>query len=110
VGNAWEMPVFTGGKVFNLRATVAAKETVQTALGAREAFRVQIRTGFDGNFQSKHEITAWFLADNTRAPVRIDADFALGTVSAELTGFKAGRTYPLVEQTAVSAKEKSHEP
>jgi hypothetical protein len=110
VGSAWEMPVFTGGKSFNLRAAVAAKETVQTPLGARETFKVQIHTGFDGNFQSKREITAWFLADASRAPVRIDADFALGTVSAELTSYTAGRTYPLVEQTAVSAKENSRVP
>jgi hypothetical protein len=105
VGSAWELPVFTGGKSFNLRASVTGKETLQTALGAREAFRVQIQTGFDGNFESKREVTAWLLADDTRAPVRIDADFALGTVSAELTSYKTGRSYPLFEETAVSAKE-----
>ncbi len=93
VGREFELPVFTGAKSFTLRAKVERREKVSTKLGVREAFRIRVQTGFAGKFESKRDLTAFLLTDDTRLPVRIEADFVLGTVTAELQDYKSGRRY-----------------
>ena len=95
VGREFEVPVFTGAKSFTLRAKVEAREKISTKLGTREAFRIRVQTGFAGKFESKRDLTAYMLTDDTRLPVRIEADFVLGTVAAELQDYKGGRRYAL---------------
>jgi hypothetical protein len=48
-----------------------------------------------GKFQSKHDMVAYFTDDALHLPVRIEADFVLGTITAELTGYAPGRTVDL---------------
>ena len=86
-----ELPVFTVGRTFRLRAVVDAKETIDTALGPREVFRLRVRTGFGGDFAAARELRVWMTADEVRVPVRVEADFALGSLRAELTDYKPGR-------------------
>lgn len=91
VGRSFEYPVFTGSKQFNLRATVEGRETVSTPAGARDTFRVRVHTEFGGKLESKRDMVAYLSADAHHVPVRIEADFALGTIVAELTDYKPGR-------------------
>ncbi|MFP2898280.1 DUF3108 domain-containing protein [Corallococcus sp. 4LFB] len=91
VGRSFEYPVFTGSKQFTLRATVEGRETVTTPAGARDTFRVRVHTEFGGKLESKRDMVAYLSADAHHVPVRIEADFALGTIVAELTDYKPGR-------------------
>ena len=94
VGRSFEMPIFTGTQKFKLKATVEAKETLPTtALGQRETYRVRVQTAFGGKLESKRDLLAWFTTDESRIPVRIDAEFVLGTLRAELADYKSGRKY-----------------
>ena len=95
VGKTFEMPVFTGSRSFTLRATVEKKETVTTALGAKETFKVRVQVGFGGKLESKRDVLVWFTADDARVPVKMEAEFLLGTVRAELLDYKSGRRYAL---------------
>jgi hypothetical protein len=95
VGKEYAYPVFTGSRSFLMRARVDAKETIQTPLGAREAFRMRVYTEFNGKLQSKRDMVAWLSTDPSLVPVRIEAEFALGTVVAELADYKPGRTVAL---------------
>ncbi|MHA7632399.1 DUF3108 domain-containing protein [Corallococcus sp. M7] len=91
VGRSYSYPVFTGSKQFTMSATVEGRETVTTPAGARDAWRVRVHTDFGGKLESKRDMVAYLSADAHQVPVRIEADFALGTVVAELTDYKPGR-------------------
>ncbi len=95
VGKQFELPVFTGRRSFMLQATVERREQVKTKSGQRDTFRVRVKTGFDGKFESKRDIVTWMTADEARVPVRVEADFVLGTIRAELQEYKSGRRYLL---------------
>ncbi len=95
IGDTYELPVFTGRRSFTLKATVEGKENLTTPLGKKDVYRVRVQTGFDGKFVAKRDILAWFTADDARVPVKIEADFVLGTIRAELLDYKSGRRYAL---------------
>lgn len=90
VGKSFELPVFTGAKSFTLKATVESTETMNTALGNREVFKVRVQTGFSGKFESKRDLFAWFTTDAAHLPVRIEAEFVLGSIVAQLDDYKEG--------------------
>ena len=98
VGRVYELPVFTGSRSFTLRATVKSRQVLDTPLGKKEVFKVLVQTGFAGKLQSRRDLHAYFTADEDRIPVRIDAEFVLGTITAELVDYKSGRRYALRPQ------------
>lgn len=102
IGKVYEIPVFTGGKTFTLKATVEGTETLDTDLGDRETFKVRVQTGFSGKFESKRDLYAWFTTDSSHLPVRIEAEFVVGSIVAELVDYKKGMTLaarPLAQDT-----------
>ena len=104
VGQEYAYPVFTGSKAFTMRAKVEAKELLKTHLGERETFRMRISTDFGGKLESKRDMVAWLTADPSHLPVRIEADFAVGTVVAEITEYKQGRSEALTGGTSTTAR------
>lgn len=95
VGARYDVPVFTGTKLLSVSATVEGKETLDTDLGQKRAVRVRVRTGMGGKFASKHDMIAYFSDDAQHIPLRIEADFALGTIAVELTSYAPGKTVDL---------------
>jgi hypothetical protein len=91
LGRSFEVPIFTGHKSFILRATVETKETLQTPLGERDVFKVRVETDFSGKFRSKRDIFGYFTSDHQHVLVRVEADFMLGTLVADLTNYQPGR-------------------
>lgn len=90
VGREFAVPVFTGTKSFVMKAAVLGIERINTALGPREVFKVRARTDFSGKLKSKRDVFAWFTTDPSHVPVRIEAEFVLGAVVAELEKYSAG--------------------
>lgn len=90
VGDVEEVSVFTGKKVFSLRCRVTGSDRVKTDAGTFDAVATQVELGFDGNFASKRDVRAWFSDDERHVPLRVEADFMLGTVSAELVDYRKG--------------------
>lgn len=91
VGRTFELPVFTGKKSFTLKAHVEGTEKMKTPLGERDVFRIRVQTAFSGKFESKRDLYAYLTTDRTHVPVRIEAEFILGKIVAELTDYKPGR-------------------
>lgn len=91
VGQTYEVPVFTGSKTFVLRAKVEGKQQLATPMGPREVFRLRVKTQFDGKLASKRDIVAYLTTDPSHLPVRIEADFVVGQIVAELKEYKQGR-------------------
>lgn len=86
----FEIPVFTTKGTFQLQASVVGKESVSTPAGRFDAWKVQVRTAFDGKFASKRDTFIWFSADENQVPVRVSADFALGSVVVSLAAYRPG--------------------
>ncbi|WP_163780074.1 DUF3108 domain-containing protein [Myxococcus vastator] len=92
VGQEYAYPVFTGSKQFTLRAKVEGREVLDTALGDKEVFKLSVKTEFGGNLASKRDMFVYFTTDPSHVPVRVEAEFALGTIVAEITDYKPGRS------------------
>lgn len=101
VGQEYAYPVFTGSKSFLMKAKVEARETLDTALGTQDVYRLRVYTEFSGNLASKRDMAVWLTADARRLPVRIEAEFILGSLVAELTEYQQGK---VVAQTTATAR------
>jgi hypothetical protein len=86
----FEIPVFTTKGTFQLQASVVGRETVTTAAGTFATWKVQVRTAFDGKFASRRDTFIWFSADESKIPVRVSAEFALGSVVVSLASYRPG--------------------
>jgi hypothetical protein len=89
-GREFELPVVTGTKSFRLKAKVEGRRALGTSLGEREVFKVRVQTEFAGKFQSKRDIFAYITTDESHLPVRIEAEFVLGALIADLTQYQPG--------------------
>lgn len=91
VGQEHELPVFTGKKSFLLKAKVESKETLKTKLGEREVFKVRAATQFSGKLASKRDMIVYLATDPSHMMVRLEAEFLIGSLVAELTEYQPGR-------------------
>jgi uncharacterized protein DUF3108 len=90
-GAEFNVPIFTGVKTFVMHAKVEGRMTLQTPVGDREVYKIRTQTDFSGKFQSKKDMFAYLTTDPTHVPVRIEAEFLLGNIVAELTEYHEGR-------------------
>ncbi|HET8723787.1 MAG TPA: DUF3108 domain-containing protein [Anaeromyxobacteraceae bacterium] len=86
----FEIPVFTTKGTFVLQASVVGRERVETRAGAFDCWKVQVRTAFEGHFEAKRDTFIWFSADENRVPVRVSAEFAVGSVVVNLASYQPG--------------------
>lgn len=89
-GSHYEVPLFTGSRTFTLVADALGPEVVKTPAGTFDTIKVQVRTAFDGKFSAKRDTFFWFSSDRRHVPVRVSADFAVGSIVAELTRYRPG--------------------
>lgn len=85
------IPVFTGGRLFTLKAKVEGREMISVQGVEREVIKVRTYTEFAGKLAAKRDMFVYFTADPSHLPVRVEAEFLLGNMVAELTDYKAGR-------------------
>ncbi|MBM4379500.1 MAG: DUF3108 domain-containing protein [Deltaproteobacteria bacterium] len=91
LGRSYDFPVFTGEKTFVLNATVVSRQTLKTPLGQREVFQLNVATDFSGKARTNRLTRVYLTTDPSHVPVRIEADFVLGTVEAEIVEYREGR-------------------
>lgn len=96
VGLRLEVPIISGTSQFTLLAEVVDRELVKTPAGTFPSFKVRVRTGFAGKFSTKRDTFLWFADTLDRRLVKITADFAVGSIVAELRSYRPG--------TAVAAR------
>ncbi len=89
-GANYELPVFSGTETFTLRADVEGTERIDTPAGRFDAVRVKVRLGFKDKFKTRRDSYVWFSNDPRHVPVRMSADFAVGSVTATLTAYRPG--------------------
>lgn len=97
IGQTHEMPVFTGARSFILKATVEGVQKLSTPLGERDVFKVRVATQFSGKLAAKRDLYAYLTTDEARVPVRVEAEFLVGSITADLTDYKPGRSLAAVD-------------
>jgi hypothetical protein len=91
VGKTYEQPVFTGARTFMLKGIVESREKLKLNGVERDVYKVRVQTSFTGKLESKRDMFAYFTTDPAHLPVRIEAEFLVGKIAADLVEFKAGR-------------------
>jgi len=84
------LPIFTGAKAFDGKATVEGRVPLETPRGTTPTVKVRFQTEFSGKLAAR-ELRIWFTDDAAHVPVRMEADFVLGPVVVEWTDYKPGR-------------------
>lgn len=97
-GAEYEVPVFTGSRHFLLKAHVEGVESLETSLGIRDAFRVKIRAPMGSKQKAQRDFWMFFSTDEARLPLRMEAELPVGRIVAELTNFKPGRRFAMVNR------------
>ena len=103
-GSHYEVPLFTGSRTFTLVADVVGVEAVKTPAGAFQTVKVQVRTAFEGKFSTRRDTFFWFTRDSQHVPVRVTADFSVGTVVVEMTGYRPGGAFASAVGPAAGAR------
>jgi hypothetical protein len=87
--------VFTGSRSFVMRAKVEGQQKLKTPMGEKDVLRVKVQTDFSEKLKTQRDITVYFSADASHLPVRVEADFVLGSIVADLIEYKQGRQLAL---------------
>lgn len=90
VGETHEMPVFTGAKSYLMRVSVDGRETLSTKLGEVPVYKLKATTDFNGSAKTKNEVLIYVTADEKQLPVRIQADFVVGSAVADIVQYLPG--------------------
>ncbi|GEJ57966.1 DUF3108 domain-containing protein [Anaeromyxobacter diazotrophicus] len=89
-GDRYELPVFSGKEVFTLRAEVEGDETLETPAGRFDTTRLKVQLGLKDQFRSQRDAHLWLSRDPRHIPVRMTADFAVGSVVVTVSGYRPG--------------------
>lgn len=92
-GLVHELPIFTGVKLYKMRATVVGREKLSTALGELEVFRVTVNGDFSGKLTTQGLMTLFYTTDERRLPVRAEAKLLLGQVRIEVVKYEPGGSF-----------------
>jgi hypothetical protein len=95
-GQRFAIPCLAGKDLFRLEAEVMGTEKLDTEIGALDAVAVRVKTAFKGKFDAKRDSWLWFSNDARHVPLKISAEFTVGSLVAEITGYRPG--------TAVAAR------
>lgn len=93
VGKVSELPIFTGTKLYHMRASVVGIEKLETMFGEIDVHRVTVNGDFNGKLETRGLITIFYTADDKQLPVRAEAEFLLGRVVLEAVKYEPGRQW-----------------
>ncbi|MBL8952220.1 MAG: DUF3108 domain-containing protein [Myxococcaceae bacterium] len=93
VGKTYSKPVFTGAVAFTMSAEILEKTKVMTKWGEKPAWKVAVFTQFAGQLAQKKNLTAYLATDNLQNLLKVEAEFILGQINADLVEFEAGRDF-----------------
>lgn len=104
VGRRFDLPVVSGTSQFTLQAEVTGREAVRTPAGEFPSLRIRVRTAFPGKFSTKRDMTLWLSDSPQHHLVRASADFAVGSVVAELKSYHPGGQVAAARQDGAVAE------
>lgn len=90
VGRQYQVPIVSGTSQFTMVADVMAREVVRTPAGEFPSLKIRVRTGFDGKFSTRRDTFLWLSESSGHHLVRAAAEFAVGSIVAELKSYHPG--------------------
>ncbi|HET6412452.1 MAG TPA: DUF3108 domain-containing protein [Anaeromyxobacter sp.] len=90
LGRQYEIPVVSGTSPFTLLAEVKSREVVKTPAGDFPSFKITVHSAFPGKFSTRRDSTLWLSESAGHHLVRASAEFAVGSVVAELKSYRPG--------------------
>jgi hypothetical protein len=90
VGQRHELPVLASTKPFTLVAEVVGRERVKTPAGTFSALKVRVKTEIQGHFSTSRPSFMWVTDDPRHLLVKMEADFAVGSVVVALKKYTPG--------------------
>ncbi|MGB8930056.1 MAG: DUF3108 domain-containing protein [Anaeromyxobacteraceae bacterium] len=90
VGQRYSLPVLAGRDLITLDAEVVKSERLNTDIGGVDALAVRVNSGIKGKFDSKRPTWLWFSADERHVPLRISAEFTVGSLVLSIKSYQPG--------------------
>ncbi|MCB9061202.1 MAG: DUF3108 domain-containing protein [Halobacteriovoraceae bacterium] len=91
IGEMFEFPIVSRGKIWLLSASVDKVEDIQIMNNNIKAFKIKAETRFPGVLEKTGDIIFWYSADHYRKLLKFEAKVKLGTVSGELVKYESGK-------------------
>jgi len=88
IGNIYEFPVVTRGKIWTLKMQVESLEKVKIMGAEIKAIKVRAETRFPGILKKKGEIVFWYSADSDKRLLKFSAKIKIGSIAGELIHYK----------------------
>ena len=88
VGEAIAIDMFFDGETTKFKLKFIGREDIDTKFGKipTMVFRPLVQSG--RVFKEQESLTVWISDDNNKLPIRIKAELAIGSIKADLDGFK----------------------
>jgi hypothetical protein len=90
VGQRHELPVLASTKPFTLVVEILGRETVKVPAGAFPTLKIRVHTQIQGKFSTSRPSFMWVTDDPRHLLVRMEADFAVGSVVVALKKYTPG--------------------
>jgi hypothetical protein len=89
-GQVYRAHVFASRKSWDLEVRTLRRETLETAIGRREALVVEPLLAFEGIFQQKGRMIVWLTNDAERVPVQMKSEIKVGSFVSTLVRREIG--------------------
>lgn len=86
-GRSEVVPTFADRKRHEIRVTLEARETLESIFGRRSTIRVIPHLTFKGLYEKIGDPNIWFTDDRYRIPLKIKANIAIGSLTADLVEY-----------------------
>jgi hypothetical protein len=88
VGESIAIDMFFDGETTKFKLKFIGREDIDTKFGKipTMVFRPLVQSG--RVFKEQESLTVWISDDNNKLPIRIKAELAIGSIKADLDGFK----------------------
>lgn len=93
-GEVMQLSMFIDDENFDFRLRFLGREVINTKFGKMAALKFRPAVMAGRVFKEQESLTLWVSDDGNRMPLRIKADLAVGSLKADIDGFK-GLKHPM---------------
>jgi hypothetical protein len=88
VGDVYNYPMVTRGKITIFKMTVTGIETLDTEIGERKAYKILATSTYSGDVVKKGNMVFWISADAQRLFLKLQAEIKIGSVKGSIVSVK----------------------
>jgi len=94
IGDTIKLNGFFEDKIYKFNILYMGIDNVDTKLGEIEAYKLVPVMPDNKLFAGENSITAWFATDESRIPIRVEANMFIGRAGCEITGYEGLKMDP----------------